>query len=71
MVWAIFGINHPRDFWKFWNWPCFTQASSEFASSHMWLLVLIDLANKLDHIEKLVIKNCLVLLRKFAYKPVQ
>ena len=21
MVRAIFGINYPRDFWKFWNWP--------------------------------------------------
>ena len=53
MVWAVFGINHPRDFWKFWNCPRFTRAISKFSKTHlgnlsqialpnMWLPVLID-----------------------------
>ena len=47
-----FGINHPRDFWKFWNCPCFTWVISKFSKMHsgnlsqiafpnMWLLVRI------------------------------
>ena len=26
-----FGDNHPRDFWKFWNFPCFNWAISKFS----------------------------------------
>ena len=46
---------------------------SQIALPNMWLLVLIDLANKLYHIENywfhfipFVIQNCLVLLRNFV-----
>ena len=30
MLWQIFGINHPLDFWNFWNCPRLTRAISEF-----------------------------------------
>ena len=34
MARAIFGINHPRDFWTFWNSPRFTGAISKFWKMH-------------------------------------
>ena len=79
MVRAIFGINHPRDFWKFWNCTRFTRAVSEFSKMHlgnlsqialpnMWLLALIDLANKLYHIGKLLIFS-LVELAQNTFTP--
>ena len=30
LVWAIFGINHPRYFWKLWNCPCFSRVKPKF-----------------------------------------
>ena len=59
--WSNFWNNHPSDFWKFWNCPSFTGAISKCSKIHlsnlsqtalpnMWLLVLIDLINKLYHI---------------------
>ena len=58
LFWAIFGINHPHDFWKFWNGLHFTWTKSRFSkirSGHlsqivlpnMWSLVLIT--NNKEH----------------------
>ena len=47
---------------------------SQIALPNMWLLVLIDLANKLYHIKKFLISFyaiCYVLLGNFVNKPVQ
>ena len=66
MVQAILEINHPHDFRKLWNCSRFTQAILKFSKMHlgnlsqitlpnMWLLVVIDLANKLYHVEKFLI----------------
>ena len=47
---------------------------SQIALPNMWLLVLIELANKLYHIKKFLISFyaiCYVLLRNFVNKPVQ
>ena len=52
LVWAIYWINHSRDFWKFWNYPSFIRVISKFSKiqsvdlsqitfPYMWLLVLI------------------------------
>ena len=40
MVRAILGINHPRDFWKFWNLP--KSWNFQIALLNMWLLVQIS-----------------------------
>ena len=87
LVGEVFGINHPRDFWNFWNCPLFTLAISKFSKMHlgnlsqtalpnMRLLVPTDLVKKLFEnswfpFMPFVIKNCLVLLRNFVNKPVE
>ena len=81
-----FWDKSPSWFLKILKLPRFTRVISIFSKmyvcnlslSNMWLLVLIDLANKLYHVEKFLIsfyaifiKNCLVLLRNFVNKPVK
>ena len=43
----IFGINHPLDFWKFWNCPRFIRAISRFSKMHLGNLSQIALPNML------------------------
>ena len=43
LVQAIFGINHPRDFWKIWNCPCFNRPISKFPKMHLGNLSQIAL----------------------------
>ena len=43
LVQTIFGINHHRNFWKFWNCSRFTRAISKFSKMHLGSLSLIAL----------------------------
>ena len=45
LVRVILGINHPRNFWKFWNCPCFTRSISKFSKMHLGKLSQIALPN--------------------------
>ena len=42
---AIFGVNHPRDSWKFWNCPRFNRVISKFSKMHSGNLYQISLPN--------------------------
>ena len=45
LVQTNFGIKCPRDFWKFWNCPCFKRAISKFSKMHACNLSQISLPN--------------------------
>ena len=57
MVWLTFGINQPRESWRFWNCPRFTREISKFSKMrsanlsqttlpYMWFLVKMHLLVK-------------------------
>ena len=70
LVRAIFGISHPSDFWKLWNYLRFIRAISKFSKMHSSNLSQIVLPNmqllvQIKHV--LFTCNWFIVLRKWAH----